>query len=66
MDKEIARIFRVYDKYVEALEDENHIMIGLAYNHGWRSGQVEFGKRCRKQIKALKKSWEYKEAKDEL
>lgn len=57
MSNDIKEIFRAYDKYIEALEDENSSLVGLAYVHGWRSSQVEFGRTCRAKIKELKKKW---------
>lgn len=53
-DEEIKEIFKVYDKYVKVLEDENSSLVGLAYIHGWRSSRIELGKKCRAKIKALK------------
>ena len=51
----IREAVKVYEPYINALVEENGGLIGLAYSHGWRSSQVEFGKRCRKKIKELKK-----------
>ncbi len=56
----VREIFRTYDKYIKALEEENGDVIGLAYSHGWRSSQVEFGKKCRSKIKVLKQKYEVK------
>ena len=50
----IRQAIGVYDPYIKGLEDENGSLIGLAYVHGWRSSQVKFGEKCRKDIKALK------------
>lgn len=51
---ERERVCKTYDKYVKALENENSALVGFAHTHGWRSSQVEFGKRCREEIQALK------------
>lgn len=64
--KQVAKeIFKAYGVYVKALEDENSSLIGLAYTHGWRSSQVEFGKNCRSKIKSLKSKYKWQALKGE-
>lgn len=58
LKREVAKeIFKVYDRYVEALEVENSSLIGLADSHGWRSSGVELGKKCRHEIESLKSKY---------
>lgn len=53
----IEEACKVYDKYVKALENENGSLVGLAYIHGWRSNQVQFGENCRNAIQQLKSKY---------
>ena len=50
-------IFEVYDPYIKGLEEENGSLVGLACVHGWSSSKVEFGKKCRANIQALKSKY---------
>ena len=58
IEKEVAgEIFKAYNPYIKGLEDENGSLVGFACTHGWSSSRVEFGKKCRKKIKALKEKY---------
>jgi len=55
--KEVGEIFKVYDKYIEILDEEGGTLVSLAYAHGWRSTRVEAGKQCRAEISLLKEKY---------